>query len=295
MVLFRQIRVRSIVIQSAFTLGLCLLCACEKTPALNDFTYPLEVGNIWEYERTTTFVFYQDSAGVRQNLDSTIWFSQQVTNSLAGRHNFGDTLSTYEMTVSSQNIDINIIGSVFYTKTKDGLYSVAYRTGAIMSYPKQVEPRRFIFHNQEYNDLQAFSQALQMGVMPLSEGEDSIYFESPPVQALAFPFKVGGEWDYRKADHPWHMGRKVVARTNLDVDSVSYDCYQVNTLYDMEDDGEWDDDIGVTDYYSAEGLIQRQIKVLGILEMDSQAGLTGRKINSYDRYVLTDAILVNEN
>ncbi|MCF7902801.1 MAG: hypothetical protein K9M19_05190 [Candidatus Marinimicrobia bacterium] len=86
-----------------------------------------------------------------------------------------------------------------------------------------------------------------------------------------------------------------MGRTNLSLDSTSYDCYQVNTRYDMHDDGTWDDNIAITDYYAREGLVQREVIILGSLELDSQGEPTGRKFDSHDRYELTHVILSDAN
>jgi len=264
---------------------------CDENKPSDSFTYPLETGNIWVYDRTITLIYYEDSSGVQTNLDTIDYGSYTVTTTVAGLKNFGDTLSTKEIVTSYQMNGEDMVGSVYYVKTSSALLMMAYKGSGPYGYPKQVEPHHFIFHGHEFSDVATFSNALQIGFLPQSTQSDSIYFDTPPVQALAFPFKIGNEWDYRTVGHPWHMGRHVVARTNLELDSLSYDCYQVNTRYDLHDDGTWDDDIAITDYYAREGLVQREIKVLGGLETDSNGGITGRKIDYYDRYVLIESMI----
>lgn len=266
---------------------------CDEDKPADYWTYPLDVGNVWEYQRTITLIFYTDSSGTRVNQDTTIWASYPLTSSVVGTRNFGDTLSTIEVVVSSSSAGVDENTRTFYTKTANALYSVAYSGGGMYALPKQIEPKQFVFHGQYFRDITQFSSALQMGLIPGNTRSDSIYFESPPVQALAFPLKVGSEWDYRPLGHPFHMGRRVISQSNLELDSMSYACYQVNTLYDFFNDGAWDDDLGMTDYYADLGLIQREIKVLGNLESHVQGGLTGRKYDWYDKYILTNSVIAD--
>ena len=259
---------------------------CDENKPSDSFTYPLETGNIWVYDRTITLIYYEDSSGVQTNLDTIDYGSYTVTTTVAGLKNFGDTLSTKEIVCNYHDSGEDYAISIYYVKTSTALLSVAYKGTGPYAYPKQAEPRHFIFHGQEYFDIAAFSDALQVGYFSKPVLSDTIQFNSPPAQALAFPFSIGSEWDYRTT-----MRRKVVAQTTLTLDSTSYDCFEVKTRYDMNDDGTWDDDIAITDYYAREGLVQREIKVLGGLEAESDGGLTGRKIDYYDRYVLIESMI----
>ena len=55
----------------------------------------------------------------------------------------------------------------------------------------------------------------------------------------------------------------------------------------MDHDGEWDDDIWITDLISKKGLIQRDVTILRMVEL-TENGSTGRFFDGFDVYSLTD-------
>ena len=266
---------------------LSLVWSCEEKTKTTEFTFPMAVGNIWEYRQEISLFTYTDTSGSRQNLD-TLVITNPVTATVAGIHIFGDTLSTYEFLVRYFSNGIEFISTTFYQFTPNELNIIAYRsTGGGLVYPKQPAGKQILFKGRYYRSREELSEILQRGAVFAKSSSDSIYMEHPPVKSLEFPFTIGSRWIYQDTSSAFFIEREVKDQITLNLDSTSFRCYQIRTFYDIDSDGVWDEDVGITDYFAREGLVRRDIWALGNIEVNAEGIPDGFKFDWHEKYTLT--------
>jgi len=275
-----------------------LICGCEPEDPQDDFIYPLAVGNSWEYHREWTQYFYTDTSEAKQ-YDDTLRYCSDISVSIPGKLTLKDSIETYEMIATEvvDTTDFNPVqnqttGIKYYKNNSDGLYIYAFdRAGGWLVFPKRKATKSVCFKDLEFRSFRELSHYIQQLIPTSRILGDSIHFEEPPVKTLQYPLRVGDRWTYRSAHDPWRMDRVVEKKKKMELEIGPFDCYQVKFLYDMDHDGEWDEDIWITDYISNEGLIRRQVTVQGVTVTTIDDPEGNRKVDATDIYTLTDFML----
>lgn len=260
----------------------------------NDFIYPLSIGNIWEYKRQWNLYYYSDSLEIKEYTD-TVTYSSDISVSITDEVTLNGDIDTYKMTGIENDGMMTFEGTQYYRNNEDGLYIYAY-LGSGVYLPKDVAGEYICFKGKKFKNFHALSNYIQEITPILSLQSDTIIYEEPPIKTIHYPIKIGKQWTYREAGNPWRMDRKVTNRVNLEIEIGSFDCYTIKFIYDLDEDGEWDDDIWITDYISKQGLIKREIYVMELLESTvTHPEGTGRKFDAFDEYTLTDYIQQESN
>lgn len=254
----------------------------------NNFIYPLSVGNAWEYIREWNIYFFSDSSGAPQYFD-TLTYSSDVSVTITDKVLLHDTLETYEM-VGVENDGINTYTQTNYYKNQDdGLYIYAYIAGGPIILPKKQHENKIRFKGLEFKSFHQLLNYVQQLVPAYTILSDSIYFEEPPVKTLQYPIEIGDQWTYRESGSPWRMDRLVSSRKIIELEIGTFNCYEIKFIYDMDEDGEWDDDIWIVDYINEKGLINRIITILCIEEITVEFPEgTGNFFDVIDEYKLTE-------
>ena len=261
--------------------------SCNKeNETEDDFIYPLSTGNTWEYVREMDLYFYSDTTVVQPQYEDTLTIISELSVTVTGEVFLNDTLETIEMIVFETDSANTHNGKLYYQNNVEGLYIYAYKSGGSMISPRKKEGTTILFKGLEFDDYRQLSDFIQQLTPNYRILSDSLYFEEPPIKTLQYPIEIGNQWTYREDNNPWRMDRKVMDRKDIELSIGTFDCYEIKFLYDMDHDGEWDDDIWITDFISKEGLIQRKVTIIGMIEADNN-GLTGRFIDSIDTYTLT--------
>ncbi len=280
------------------TILLLGLFACDEdeiTPVMLGFEYPMQIGNTLEYLRTTTKYLHPDSTTTTVTYVDTIYEdSSRYKVSITRELNFGDTLNVIEMTNVLMENPPGRIPRSFYEVTEDGLFIVGY-TGGTMVLPKANFEKSVYFKDMRFNNMFELLEKLQHPqLFTRSTVSDSIHYESPKVKTLQYPLQVGEQWVYRDNHNPWRMDRKVIGRSVLSLEVGNFDCLEIKFIYDMDHDGEWDEDIWITDYISPQGLIQRVIHVLHLEDMNSMGIPDGKYFDLVFEQTLESFDLVQE-
>ncbi len=273
--------------------GLCII-KCDPETTKNEFIYPLSIGNSWEYQREWIQYLYTDTLETKQ-YDDTLTYSSQLSVSIPRKLTLKDSIETYEM-IATEILDTSTFNPVqnqatgvqYYKNNSNGLFIYAYQAGGPLVLPKSQKRQCICFKGLEFNSYRQLSDYVQ-SLTPVTQFlDDSIRFEEPPVKILPYPLKAGKRWTYRATNDPWRMDKLVEKKKEVELAIGTFDCYEVKFIYDMDNDGEWDDDIWITDYISAQGLILREITVLGmvITTIDNPAG--SKRMDATDIYTLTD-------
>lgn len=266
---------------------LSLISCNNENESKDDYIYPLSIGNNWEYVREMNMYFYSDSNSVIPEYEDTLNLTFDLSATITDEVTLNDTLETIEMSVFESDSENTYMGKYYYKNNNDGLFMCAYKSPGSIIYPKKTAGNTVLFKGMEFDNYYQLSDFIQHLTPNHKILSDSLHFEEPPVKTLQYPLKVGDQWTYRQDDNPWRMDRKVINRKDVELSIGTFDCYEVKFLFDLDHNGEWDEDIWIIDYISNEGLIQRTVTILGI-EEGGPEGPTGRLIDSFDRYILTD-------
>lgn len=249
--------------------------SCLKDKGEEQFVFPLQTGNSWDYIHTQKYTkANSDSASVLMpNADSTT-----VHMFIAGTKSFGDSALTYELRSLEQTEFAYHKGLTYYRQLKTGLYSFAYKVGAgggIL--PKKNRPRTVRFQGKNYSSVHALSDAIFNQRVYAKTSSDSVIIQNPAPLVYKYPFKTGGHWTFIENED--FMIAKIVSRKEvLELESGIFSCYKIDWLYDWDDNGEWDDDISLSDYVSKEGLVRRVLILRGMKFTDQQ----GQEIETVD-------------
>ena len=121
---------------------------------------------------------------------------------------------------------------------------------------------------------------------------DSLIFEDPPVRTFRYPLQIGSNWIYRSGDKFWRIEKKVVGKEVIEHPLGNFHCYLINWLYDINKDGQWDEDVQFTEALSKKGLIYRKLNLYNI-EVIGETGAFIGLTNFKEEYVLESYILDN--
>lgn len=222
--------------------------------------------------------------------EDTLTITADINVTITGVLSLNDTLETFEFyTTETECGQIEpAIGIEYYKNNDDGLFMYAHKSIGGIVLPKIYLEKSILFKGLEFNDFCHLSNFVQQFAPNYRVVSDSIYYENPPVKSLLYPIEVDAQWTYRQDNNPWRMDKKVISRIDVELDGLgTFDCFEIKFLYDMDHDGEWDDDIWITDLISKKGLIQRDVTILRMVEL-TENGSTGRFFDGFDVYSLTD-------
>jgi hypothetical protein len=180
----------------------------------------------------------------------------------------------------------SIGGLEYYESNEKGFFLHGY-----LSYGGTIAPKRsplnqrFMFKGNAAPSISEFVWRITRPyeVSPL----DTIRREYPPLMVLQFPLDVGTAWTFRGPGSYIHIDKKVIGRVDVAAAGNTYNCFEVQWLYDMDNDGVTDTDLTVIDCIASEGLIQRTIQFSNIVIATSESPEGIGLIDSRQVYLLT--------
>ena len=255
----------------------------------NDFIFPLNVSNVWHYQRSFQRFYYTVDNTTRVCTD-TVTLTSEVTVAITENAVLDEQADLARM-VTTEKYG-NTFGETvhLYRNELDGLYLYAYLIGGGPTVMPKMNPQKQILcKGRRFSGYAELSAYLQEGLPLLSLLDDSLMREEPPKKILHYPLKVRKRWTYRATGQPFRIDKFIAKRSVLAVGCGQFDCLSIKFIYDLNNDGRWENDIWITDYISREGLVKREITVLNLTETDinNPAG-TGRKVDAFDTFTLTD-------
>lgn len=232
-------------------------CNCEE-----DFSFPLMVGNEWNYKKTWKELSYIVSIGNKVYFDS-LTMTFDVSVNISRKLTILDSIDIYEMIIKQvpkeNNIDIEDKSYQYYQNQLDGLYLYGYKgySGALISPKvKNIESGRMVtFPPLNFYDF------LPFGSIEYQSKNDSIYYENPPIKSIPYPMEIGYQWTYREHNNPFFIGKEVIDYTKINVMAGIFNCYVIKWSYNIID-------ITIYDYFSKEGLIYRRIEAYNFTKTD---------------------------
>ena len=236
------------------------------------FFYPLAVGNRWEYAGWLILFNFQPAGLANYRYPDTMYKNSIVEITRLERllgsvpiHVFHETVVVEGLTPGNDTFHTDH----YFAGTEDGLYyygsSGTVVTGAV---PLKIRPGEFIsFKGRRFDSVKEILDLLSASVQAFEKIEVSANDEYP-LKSLQYPLEVGSQWVYRGPRDFWLIHKRVTDWQSIDVPAGDFDCFEIQWLYDMDEDSQWDDDIEVFDYISGIGLVKRSITIRGLVMLD---------------------------
>ena len=245
-----------------------LSCIGEPTPLQESQTfiqYPLNIGNSWEYQRLVMFYNFRPDS-LHNTFRDTLDFSR-IKTTIPGEKDLLGMINTFILREESIiSPGVGIAGEAYYTQDKNGLFLHA-QLGISNALPKKGHPR-FRFFGLNFRDIDQL--LTQMHIAQPASGSavmDSLYYYSPPLKVLSYPLQQGKSWLYRTGNFS-PITKQIGKRELIRLPAGNFTADVVHLFYDFDNDGIWDPEIDIRDYYSAQGLIKRSIKLSDIVVTD---------------------------
>ena len=231
---------------------LFISCSEEKSKNIDNFRFPLQAGNLWEYKVEITEYYYSDTTGNIEYQD-TIHRKGNITLTVVEKTDRDSIKNLYQLVSKAEISNSEHINTGYYKNLEDGLYLYEMYSLGINLLPKSSSNN---FHiNKSKPMMGSFSG------FSLSDKINCDKMTSPanPQKILPYPIKVNRQWTITDFDS-LKIDKKITGIDTINTKSGNFDCYVVEYLYDIDFDGEWDNKISVLDYYNEKGLIRRHFK-----------------------------------
>lgn len=252
------------------------------------FIMPLAVGNRWDY--STMYYHYNfqpESLGTI--LGDTVYGNR--TETITTMDTLPDSTETYVIHSVWSRGDVSGDEFVYRNNTDDGYYTYAYWIPDEPTLQRLRPGYSFQFHGRRFGSLSDLYRFITTAVQASAKQafDTGIVLEDPPLRELAYPLEVGRQWVYRQKDlnGPFDMGEEVVEKQNLIVSAGQFECFKVRWYWDIDNDGNWDDDIDGYDYVGGIGLVKREFLIYGVTVVDDHGSILGT-FDSFDTHELTD-------
>ena len=275
---------------SIITCG-CIFSNDNNENTKKSFTFPLKVGNRWEYSGELKFFnFNPDTMAVA--FGDTLHKST-IIQEIVRTETLLDSIDTYVFheTHTYENYGV-FETNAYYHEKETGLYRVAYDRGSKLSLKPAVKEKIY-FKGRCFSSVSEITAWIQDMLPRAKTVSDSLIYEYFTRQSLKYPLEEGSQWVYHNSN--WRIDKRVEGKEKVIVPAGTFTCYKIRWLYDFDGDEEWDDDIGMTDYICSKGLVRRYLLIEGIEQStDSYVNVSAAGSDSLytfdcsEEYLLTD-------
>ena len=236
-------------------------CSDDKSgnPVPADFVYPLEVGNVWEYFGVMrTFNVQPDSLmddyGYLIDEESRVEIVKDTT--------LMDSIevSTFGERLIQQGTEVDTFYTESYLRNlDDGLHCYGSTGINAKATPLKDNPNKiyFEFKGRKFNSLGEIKDFFTRNIPGISLGYDSV--AANPRRCLQYPLKVGEQWAVYDDPDDIVIDKKVIGTATVKIGTRSFSCLKIQWLWDLDNDGEWDEEMEYFDYISTVGLVKRHI------------------------------------
>lgn len=227
-------------------LGILAGCSEENNPVDSegpDFIYPVAVGNVWEYQ---ALQYNLNIRGDSSHLVSTDTLLSTITVKVTRTAPLADGTNVYAFyeKIAADGGD-SVTSILYYRNESNGLYLYAFQ-----------QPGFYLPKTQA--SAPAIPR-LKLSALP-GLAADSLTFPEAPVQILEYPLQLNARWIYFRRPEMAYNADKLVTNTGtLTTLAGNFECYEIQQLIDINEDGDMDYDYMFYDYVSASGLVKRVI------------------------------------
>ncbi|MCP4570099.1 MAG: hypothetical protein GY841_21160 [FCB group bacterium] len=232
------------------------------------FTYPLKVGYGWKYLQTYQSINFNPPELADQYGHDDRFYVNSV---IKGMITLRDSTPTYAL--HSWATDTSIAWHTresisFINNTDSGLCLYAYEGPSSIT-PKKPVDYKYVFYRFRGRNFDRIENLISFGKdlmesPSLAAFNPTIIYEDPPVYSLRYPLQEDMRWTYRTGDNPWPIDKRVMGWVDLQTPAGSFECLQIEWLWDIDGHGEWDDDMEGFDYVGPKGLVMRAYLFKGV-------------------------------
>jgi len=239
-------------------------------PPLPISSYPMKIGNTWNYSRMFgTFNF--------RPIDSTASYTPDTvygtgTVSVVGSATLpatwppsADSIETtvFKTVETESGYPDTIIGHRYFSADSSGLYLHGYSGGGLYGPTAREGFAQYSFHGITSSSIRGLVDAILLEANYLEA--DTIIREIPPLKTIQYPLTTGDQWTFRAAGSLFRIDKLVGQERYGPVNGMLFRYFEVNWLYDFDNDGAWDENIRVTDFISDKGLVKRTVELKDII------------------------------
>ncbi len=248
------------------------------------FTFPLEVGNRWEYTREMRFFNFRPDTTANAFKDTIYVFSEILeivrTEKLPG------PVDTYVFHESEIEYDDIFEADTYYHEDETGIYMIAYDHAGTLAL-KPAGKETIYFKGRYFNSVGEIITWIQDALPTAKTSLDSLAYEYPWPVCLRYPLEVGSHWTYRDANNPFRIDKRVEGTEEINVPAGTFTCYRIQWLFDIDENEEWDDDVAITDYICSKGLVRRYTVFKGMVRTSESSPDSLGTFDSSEEYILT--------
>ncbi len=212
-------------------------------------TYPMAIGNRWEYRRERT------AFGTASSYHVVTVLSTDTGWSVDPIYVFGETWFAFQNMALDSSLTYNHANSAgLFLAGYDG---ERYATPTGYSFPFSV------------GRLTAAADLSGRFIGPSRNalGTEDIVIEDPFRLGLEYPLEIGAEWVFRNGD-PRRIEKSCEAFEIIEVPAGEFGCFVVQWQVDLNGDGSFNDNVMFTDYIAEQGLIKRAVLFPNVLVLD---------------------------
>lgn len=263
----------------AFTV---LFFSCHNTPfsITEDFSYPLSVGNKWEYayinKRINYKVAVNDSVFIPKD---TILPYDSFNNFISVDRQDSITLQikTFVLrdSLAGSGATNYAVAENWYKNNADGLYKYAYDSAAPHASPKAAVGVLYKFMGRMFSSPREICNIARDGFPAysskgLAKGMGIGIFPTPRL-IYRYPYQAGAIWDvYNNIGERVRIAKQYLNKESITIPAGTFECYKVQGLWDWNYDGIWDTDLEEYEWISpTHGLVKRHLEVRDVVDISN--------------------------
>ena len=259
-------------------LSILISCSEKENDRILEFTFPLAVGDNWEYNKSFTIDY--DSLAEFNGFNDTTFYSSINIDVISNEIIF-DSINVYNFKTSTIENGNTWIDNEYLNNYNDSLLSYGYSKTS-----KKIIGRNFlgknsiIFRNKKFTSLKEVVNYTKTNIsvsQPIKE--DSILYH--PSKVYVYPFEEGKEWLYRSVDE-FTIHKRVISSESFLTEAGKFNCWKIKYQYNDSFD-----DIDFYDYISKDGLIKQYLEIKNMNIVDP-SGINIGTCNYIEKQELTD-------
>lgn len=243
----------------------------EKDP---NFTYPLTVGNSWQYNRTISMEY--DEIGINNGLDDESYTNTALVE-ICDEETIFDNQPVYNMKTTINDGGYVINGHNFYNNSDTKCMSYGYTAAHVITPKRERKYSHLKFHNRTFHTPEDIIYWLETSKMNRTTAVDSIV--NDPVKIYEYPLVEGNQWTYRSETSdqiPWRIDKQVTGWEEIETEAGDFWAWKINWYNNPFNEGkDWDETIETVEYVSDQGLLKRIWRISGIEVYNSAGELIG--------------------
>ena len=235
---------------------LFLILSCDSPTESNfeNYVYPLSLENTWIYEGSLLMESMNDRSEVYDISYNDTIIVDSIYSEIDNIYRF-KTITSWYPTNEDQNISGGgSTGFEYFSNTEEGLYFYSHLGDGSSVVPwSSINSRLYYKINGELfsiNELISLLNHKNISYRGLDE---------TPLLSIKYPIIIGEQWNYRDGI-PWIMDKRVIEDDGQ--------TFTIQTLYDMDQDLSWEQDLRVFHTYSNIGLVNFRLEVDSLIMMD---------------------------